>query len=241
MNIADRISLASQVCEWKPLLHRFRVSARPNESKKVAFIGESPHTDEVKSANSPEDRYPLAGDSGKNVTRTLAEAGVVSNSLIGQPIGKLVNRNVVDWLTIVNVAEVPLDSTVYQQLVANGEVLLDSLESPELTDWLNLMYSFEAIRSRPKVKKRRNCFVRSVERCIIRDFDCRVRGAIDHNTELVVLLGNVAQAYYKRLDQQNSASAMCALHPSFNSSGSNGWQMPKDVCTTLRHILNLNG
>ena len=236
MDVAERIAQKLNVCDWQPLLDCFRVSPRMCTPRKVLFIGESPHTDEVKSGCDPERRYPLAGQSGKRVTESLGDT--VSGNQGDQPIGKLVAEGNVDWLGIINVVEVPLDPAAYQQLVAKEEARLNSKgASLCIEDWLKLMYSFNLIKSNPSAESRRECFVQDVVSWIADDFRCRLQNAVGRDTELVVTLGCVAHFFYDQCKPERSVKVMCAPHPSPRSKEGK-WEIAEDLRSELRRIAN---
>lgn len=243
MNIAQRIAEKSNVPAWQPVLERFRVSFRTTVPKKVLFIGESPHTDEVRLACRPEKRYPLAGQSGKRITATLSD--IVSSDQRCQAIGKLVASGSVNWLSIINVVEVPLDAAAYQTLIVNGNVNPDPEDaSLRITDWVRMMHSFGLIKADPKAKSRRNDFVDDIESCIIGDFCHRLRNAVNEDTELVVLLGEVAKAYYERCDLKQRVNPFYEAHPSPKSMSSGGttdkssWNITKELRWELKKVAN---
>ena len=236
MDIAERIAKKLNVRGWQPFLNRFRVSPPTATTAKVLFVGESPHTDEVKSARLPESRCALAGESGKQITKSLGD--IVSGGGDELSIGKLVANGSVDWLAIINVAEVPLEASAYWQLVANGKVQVDLCHaSPSIADWLKLMHSFSLIRTNPRAKSRHESFVDDVESCISNDFCCRLQNAIGQNTELVVALGDVAQAYCSQYKPKRSVKVMCAPHPSRRSNEA-GWIIPDALRSKLRRVAN---
>lgn len=194
MNIAERLDGLWGV-QWQRFLDPFRVSGGSacGASRPVVFIGESPHTEEVESGSTPEDRYPLAGESGKRVTKALAS--VFAEGERDRPISALAGN----WLSIVNVSEVPLDSAAYQRLIAKRTVVLDATERPTLERWLKLMYSFQLFKDGPVKTRRKEDFANEVERRIKDDFRCRVTSAVGCETQLVVFLGHTAKGYYRKL------------------------------------------
>ena len=224
MNIAERLDQLWGVA-WTPLLNGFRVSP-PSRVARVVFIGESPHTDEVRSGDEPEDRSPLAGDSGKKVTAKLRGVDVVPDHE-SRPIGQLAT-SCVDWLSIVNVAEVPLQAAAYASLVAQGDVSVGSTDTPTLTQWLKLMYSFELIRG-GFASTRREPFADEVDHLIKADFECRVRAAVGERTRLVVALGGTAAAYYGNVCA-DLPNARCAAHPSSKSN----WNVSEEVLNAIK-------
>lgn len=109
--------------EFADRMQRFYVEdLAAGENVRVILVCESPHTDETKSRNI-EERYPLAGNSGKDVTATLARLVCGRREAWGesmpdpwnQPIGRLVkNRHpCFRWLGIMNVCPIPLQEKAY--------------------------------------------------------------------------------------------------------------------------------
>ena len=87
-------------------------------SVKVVFLMESPHTDEK------EKGFPLAGKSGKNVTKDLIK--LICSGVKGKdPIGELVEESKVCWLSIMNVCLLPLQKTPYE----NNEKVSDTVRT----------------------------------------------------------------------------------------------------------------
>lgn len=87
------------------------------DTVKIVFLVESPHTDEV----DPENKYPLAGYSGQNVTEKLIfghsfglrELTRLRNGDRNISIGKLILENKIPWLAIMNVSLLPLKKNAY--------------------------------------------------------------------------------------------------------------------------------
>lgn len=222
MNIVERLGQLPWV-DWAPLLNAFRVSPSCRRAR-VVFIGESPHTDEVKSGDAPEARSPLAGSSGKNVTKKLKDLLPDGES---RPIGELATN----WLSIVNVAEVPLQPSAYASLVAKGCVPVGGRETPPLMEWLKLMYSFERIRG-GFASTRRQPFAEEVDHHIEADFERRVRAAVGDHTRLVVALGNTADEYYRHACA-DLAEPKFAPHPSKGRS----WSVSEAVLRAIKEAV----
>ena len=235
MNIAQRLD-DLWGGTWEALLDSFRVSGQPRSpgGTPVVFIGESPHTNEVKSGTEPASRHALAGKSGRRVMNALD--GLVPNPESDQPIrsiGDLATRGHVDWLTIINVSEVPLDPATYQSLIAKGDVTLGTAATPSLEHWLKLMYSFQLIRDNPSAQSRQLPFVSEVETHLKDDFCRRITSAVSENTRLVVLLGDVAKAYFGRLSSRFEVERSELEHP----STSENWKIPCEVLDGIRDLV----
>ena len=235
MNISERLDGLWDV-EWAHSLDSFRVSRpTPSPSPPIVFIGESPHTDEVKSGDTPETRYPLAGRSGKSVTAALGD--LESDDQACRPLGELVARGVVDWLTIINVCEVPLDPGTYALLVAKGDVAVDPTRSPSLEAWLKLTYSFQLIKD-GAAGHRQNCFANEVDQRVKADFKRRVGDAVGDSTRFVVLLGDTAKGYYELMCADLNVGVRCAPHPS-PSASAGGWEIDLATRSAIHEVKQL--
>lgn len=235
MNITERLDELWDG-EWKCLLDNFRVSGGLRMNTQVVFIGESPHTDEVQSGCTPECRYPLAGQSGKIVTEALR--GILPSEHCERPIGQLAADGDIDWLSIINVSEMPLDVGVYHRLVARDIVTLNSAWKPSLEDWLKLMYSFQLIKNGAVKNCRQESFANDVESRIKDDFLCRARLVVGCNTKLVVFLGNTAKSYYEKMCPGFGIETRCVKHPSPKSQESNKWTTDRDFCLEIQDWCN---
>lgn len=234
MNIAVRLD---KFCEgnWKCLLDRFRVSGRPQTNAPVVFIGESPHTDEVQSGATPECRYPLAGRSGKTVTEALRS--VLPREQHDQPIGRLAAHGKVNWLSIINVSEVPLDIGAYMQLVAKGRVTLNCMQVVSLEHWTQLMYSLHLVKGGAIKNSRREDFVNKIEDEIKEDFCWRTKQVVGRDTKLVVLLGDTAKGYYEQLCSRLGVDTKCVPHPSPKSWNATSWEHNQDLPSAIQSVI----
>ena len=232
MSIAKRLNGVLGV-QWERFLEPFRVSGgrASGPSRPIVFIGESPHTDEVNSGCTPEDRHPLAGESGKIVTTALTGLGVFEDQE-DEPIGALRPN----WLSIINVSEVPLNPAAYLQLIAKDKVQLDTTQRPSLEQWAKMMYSFQLIKNGPVKRSRGECFVNEVETHIKNDFHCRAESEVGCNTQLVVCLGKAAELYYKPLCSEGGVTRVLnEAHPS--RSHKKVWNTSEELQKEVQRIV----
>ena len=164
---------------------------------------------------------------------TKALAGAFAEGDRDKPIGALAGN----WLSIINVSEIPLDPAAYQQLIAKGEVELDATQRPSLEQWLQLMYSFQLFKRGPVKTCRHEDFANQAERHIKDDFRCRAAPTVGCQTELVVFLGPSAAAYYEQLGLECGARKECAPHPSPKSGSSEAWEIPDRLGREIQNII----
>ena len=194
---------------WCPFLSAFHVpdpQARSGSSgPSVVFVVESPHTCEVRSGNCADLRYPLAGDSGNEITSKFIEEGLLCPTHRGLPLGKLVRNGCLEWLRVVNVCELPLQADTYHQLFAahnwNGAV-----EMPSLKGWGELMLASKMIRN---FRTHKSCGWPSgpVAHEIMEDFRDRLHGIVS-NSSMVVALGKVAKAACRKAARREKEGAV---------------------------------
>ena len=103
-NLATVVNLSP--CDVK-ILKRYLVLDLPNSNAdidrvNIVFVVESPHVDEVCH------KHPLAGSSGKNVTRKYLTTMIDSSEQSKKAIGCLVVSGQVPWLSLINVSQLPL-------------------------------------------------------------------------------------------------------------------------------------
>ena len=129
---------------------------------KVIFLVESPHRDEMSICH----LHPLAGRSGKNITKIFSLYGVIDNYLT-DPIGCLVKDKTIPWLAIMNISQLPLQKEVYCGF--------DVVRSSQVQ---RLLETFEEIKSR---SERRRINVKemlgysNIHEAIICDLERRIR------------------------------------------------------------------
>ena len=212
-------------------LERYFVPDLPTQeadirSVKVILLVESPDTSEVCH------RHPLAGSSGKAVTRFLGKEvfnGEVKNAI---GIGCLVKSRCVPWLALMNVSNLPLQSSVYCAIQASCS---DNLHS--------LLDSFCEIKA--KIERRKISPLNSlnfldgrekyVYRIIVNDLACRIMKVRLHGNPLFVPCGYFARNFLgfacRCLAQVLMSIRICTtqnvLHPVRWGS------MPENTCQQL--------
>lgn len=155
------------------------------DTVRIIFLVESPHTDEVKREN----RYPLAGHSGRNVTEDLMSRGQIQPYIdIDRDrdisIGKLVRDNRIPWLAIMNVSLLPLQKIAYGRVEAHS----DEVQT--------LWCAFKEIKRELEQSEEGDLCPTSkkVYEAIIHEFACRIEQvATQCQPNLIIPFGNVAR------------------------------------------------
>lgn len=113
------------------------MNCKKNSDIEILFIVESPHTEEV------ENHYPLAGESGKEITK------YITNQLVEEPLGKLVHENsngkggkLNKNIAIVNISNNPLqklneNENDVRNLILELEKIRGSKVNKILSDYFN--------------------------------------------------------------------------------------------------------
>ena len=179
-----------------------------SDDVKVILLCESPHTSEVCAG------YPLAGDSGKDVTEVLSKWMPKDYRFDTEPIhpiGKLVSQQGcrIPWLGIMNVSELPFQDKAYQ----------DDDACRGCAKWSSYIKSMKYLRKNPKERCPQNDCRRALNCAIVKDLksrlrslDCRLRAR--QRNILLIRCGKVAKEYYKKADVNGSWCIYDAPHPS---------------------------
>ena len=218
--------LDSHWCSFLSVFHVPDVQDHVGKSgASVVFVVESPHIDEVRSGKRADCRYPLAGKSGKEITRKFVDKGLLCSHHAGRSLGELLQEGNLDWLRVVNVCELPLQADPYHQLFASGELDTgsESASLPSLQDWGKLMVAFRKIR---KYGKTTSCKWPDddLERAIMEDFRERLRKAVS-DSPLVVALGEVAAAVCRKAaNKERERTSNDLNNGSGSSPGNESWK-----------------
>ncbi len=153
------------------------------EDTKVIFVLESPHTQEVKNG------YPVAGKSGVDMSLVLFN--------ISEPFGKLVYEKKLDGLGLLNVSNLPLQKSAYQNPHAK------------------VLEFFETIRQNPKPRKNAKGGINLVIEKMLFNFKARLE---KHKDKKIVLCGRFAENAFDVVFRDDEFKAVLRVpHPSFNN------------------------
>ncbi len=197
----------------------------PNDPKLFLFF-ESPDVHEVCQG------YPLAGASGRDVTRTLSEVFGIPEEHQSLPFGKalntpeLHNHPGLSEVGIMNVSNVPLQSTPYCTAVRQR--------------FAPLLERFKTIRNGPTARSRRNPTTGEIEQLIIHCLRRRIEAT--RNDAYFVLCGQVAKAFFQKAagNDRTRFQTITVPHPSYGN-----WKKERyRLCISrlkceIRKILNL--
>jgi uracil-DNA glycosylase len=153
---------------------------------KVIFVLESPHTQEVKNG------YPVAGKSGKDMSKTLFE----DEDLKTISFGKLIFEKQISGFGILNVSNIPLQQSAYKN--QDDEIFRD----------------FSLMRQNPILRKK-ECSLNNTIRTIQRDFKNRLEL---HKDKKIVLCGAFVQKVFNATYPHAKFKDIIEVpHPSFNN------------------------
>jgi len=167
---------------------------------KVIFVLESPHTQEIKNG------YPVAGKSGVDMSLVLFG--------LSEPFGKLIYEKKLKYLGLLNVSNLPLQKSAYQNPHAK------------------VLEFFETIRQNPKPRKNKNTPINLVIDKILANFKARLE---KHKDKKVVLCGRFAQSAFDVVFEDSEfVDVLRVPHPSFNN-----WRKLKyqDVVQKLKEFV----
>ena len=191
---------AEERADFLNSLERFLVPDRGTGRRyelRVVLLVESPHTDEI-GPSEIDNRYPLAGDSGKTVRNRFMEWWP-ELELPNRSIGKLVHGNdpSVNWLGIMNVCQLPFQKGAYQ--------ISDSGICWNRPDWKNYKKYMSIIRNDPCSNGRDDDDCKKLDDAIAEDFRKRLE-FIHRNLPDVLLVrcGKVAKAFYTKAIEMNT-------------------------------------
>ena len=182
----------------------------------VVLLLESPHTHEVGY------RYPLAGDTGRYVSKILLDDIPVQQDDPCVPIGRYVHDGCIPMSTgddvelklgVMNVSCLPLQREAYDC------VPWSSLDCRRSGEWSSYIRHINTVRNGPCARTRNDPDCRNLENAIVNDLKGRLNRLRRRNNRLLlVLCGNVAFGLYRKT--RIAAMSTCYLpHPS-----TNGWE-----------------
>ena len=164
-------------------LEKYVVNDIVNGDTKVIFVLESPHIQEVKNG------YPVAGKSGVDMSLVLFN--------ISEPFGKLVYENRLQYLGLLNVSNLPLQKSAYQNPHAK------------------VLEFFETIRQNPRPRKNAKGGINLVIEKMLGNFKGRLE---KHKDKKIVLCGRFAESAFDAVFKDDEFKAVLRVpHPSFNN------------------------
>jgi len=156
------------------------------DDTEVVFVLESPHTQEVKN------HYPVAGKSGKDMSKVLFE----DEKLKKESFGKLIFNKQISGFGILNVSNIPLQKSAYK--IGENE----------------LFREFELFRQNPSLRKK-ECSLNKTIRIFQTDFKNRLEL---HEDKKIVLCGAFVHKVFKdTFPNHKFKNTLEVPHPSFNN------------------------
>ena len=165
----------------------------------IIFVLESPHVYEVKNG------YPVAGKSGKDMSKILFEDAELKK----ESFGKLISEKRVQKFGIINISNIPLQELAYDVNDKNFSSLSTQL----------IFKDFALFRQNPVLRKK-DCRVNKLIKMYQEDFKKRLEV---HTDKKVVLCGAfVHKIFNDTFTHSDFREVLEVPHPSFNN-----WQKAK--------------
>jgi len=168
----------------------------------IIFVLESPHVYEVKNG------YPVAGKSGKDMSKTLFD----DPSLKKEPFGKLIYEKTIQKFGILNVSNIPLQELAYDLTDAKFSSLPTQL----------IFKDFALFRQNPLLRKK-ECRVNRLIKIYQEDFVKRLE--LHKGKKLVLCGGFVHKIFNASFAHSDFKEVLEVPHPSFNN-----WSKEKYAC-----------
>ncbi len=166
------------------------------DDTKVLFVLESPHVYEVKNG------YPVAGKSGKDMSKYLVD----DNELKKLSFGQLIYERKIPSFGILNVSNIPLQELAYNLKTDNGSF---SALPTQL-----IFKDFILFRQNPS-KRKKDCRVNKMIELFGDDFKKRLS---QHKDKKIVLCGGFVQKiFHDNFSVDEFENLIEVPHPSFNN------------------------
>ncbi|MBF0350495.1 MAG: hypothetical protein HQM11_05660 [SAR324 cluster bacterium] len=160
---------------------------------RVILVLESPHTQEVKQG------FPLAGNSGKEVSKLLDKLIFQQDSPLNRPVGAYISEKypLFQGIGLLNICPIPMQTVCY-----------DPVLQERYGSWLRCL---AILRGAPSSKKRKDPQLQTLETMILADLKERIEQA--GSETLLIPCGNVARAFLDKAGIQTEMNLV--PHPSF--------------------------
>lgn len=184
---------------YEELKEKYKVYNLVNKYKKVVFILESPHVDELKN------NAPVAGLSGKAMTKTLFkdEATAIGIKLKGEPENKV---------GIMNICNIPMQRAAYVE-----EEIVKKYGTINLEKQSDFFASIEKIRTATKAKYK-NENQNELQKYIMQDFREEMEKLKDREL-LIIPCGKTAEKFFEIANVSSDKWEVLngVPHPSFGN------------------------
>ena len=166
------------------------------DDTKIIFVLESPHVYEVKNG------YPVAGKSGKDMSKILMREDALKKLSFGQ----LIYERKIPNFGILNVSNIPLQELAYNLKTDNGSF---SALPTQL-----IFKDFILFRQNPS-KRKKDCRVNKMIDIFAQDFKKRLE---QHRDKKIVLCGGFVQKIFHDNFKDDAFENLIEVpHPSFNN------------------------
>ena len=185
--------------QYEELKDKYKIFNLMNKYKKIVFVLESPHVDELKN------NAPVAGLSGKAMTKVLFEenATALGIKLKGMPENKV---------GIINICNIPMQRTAYkdEEVVKKyGEMNIEEDDS--------FFEAIEKIRTSPRAKYKEE-IKNDLQKLILEDFEVEMERWKEQ--ELIIIpCGKTAEKFYElaKVKSEKWTVLEGIPHPSFGN------------------------
>ncbi len=225
-------------------IDEYLVNDCPIESKenvKIVFVLESPHIDEVwdtsedpcrfkiKKKGSSK-RFPAAGFTGCNMTKTLIKVGILGNDKKNyKPLGELISKRLINNIAIMNVCSIPMQRNAYEDS--------KKIENNYLIDII------ESIKNKCQIGKHGLNFDNDNERRVSKVLRNNLRQRLECiKNALIIPCGWVAQNFITAILEENAElitikqddnTELSVRHP----CGIDSWDLKQDILSEIKNML----
>lgn len=199
------------------------------KESKVAFILESPYTDEIESG------YPLAGDSGKEIATRVLGTGVT-------PLGKICKEGAFDLnqlnpFSIVNISRFPLEQGAYNPAVFSVPENMEALETLKC----NIDRQHKKGTNHEHWVRARNQDVMALKNELLNECIANIKRLIQLNKNIYLIpCGKFARVFVNKSLENNELKGKCSVVNGFPHPARNQWSnLPESKLNELKSLVIL--
>lgn len=178
------------------------------KNKKVAFVFESPHNDEIRCG------YPIAGETGLRVSQFMSELFV--NNGRGRELGIPFGKIIYDVVEPKNDNIVSCKVNKYQDIlkkiailnISNFPMQMDAYDSDFQRKYYPLLSNLETIKNGPEVdaEKRRGLYTKKLQNEITDQFEKKLNSLLACEVQIIVPFGRCAESFCRKYFSNLSSS-----------------------------------
>lgn len=183
---------------YEELKDKYKVFNLMNEEKKVVFILESPHVDELRN------EAPVAGLSGKSMTKTLFQGQTTA-------LGIKIKAEPENKIGIMNICNIPM-----QRLAYSKDKVVEKYGDIDLEKYADFFDAIEKIRTSTKSKYKSE-EQNELQEYIMQDFREEMQ-KLKERKLLIIPCGKTAEKFFEiaNVSSENWEVMNGISHPSFN-------------------------